>query len=331
MWGFAQGLPRSKSVEPYESWPNVIWIYMNAFVFFAIFHSSDSYESPFLDQNFAKNQERKGETSPSTSINFPLSEVWRYQVAGVKTHFLISHDSWPQTWGTLAATMVGGLVSSTLLKPMSTSAIVPVSCHKNYVTKYIYRCFFSNICIWPYLPWPIYFLSKKTMSSTYRWNPRCESLGPESEPSLHWLRGTVSRTSLTVLSPACAWGVAHRCDNRGFPRKDRWFRNQGTEPTVWYWEYHHGTWFLTSTRWDVWYLPKISKLKLHWKSSLMEVCTAKEIPNCLSYWSVSFCDGSQDSRNSSNKIAHIQSGFSHFKMENRSNDMHTPTVLNFSR
>lgn len=136
---------------------------MNAFVFFAIFHSSDSYESPFLDQNFAKNQERKGETSPSTSINFPLSEVWRYQVAGVKTHFLISRDSWPQTWGTLAATMVGGgLVSSTLLKPMSTSAIVPVSCHKNYVTKYIYRCFFSNICIWPYLPWPIYFLSKKT-------------------------------------------------------------------------------------------------------------------------------------------------------------------------
>lgn len=66
-----------------------------------------SYECVF-GPDFAKNQERKGETSPSTSINFPLSEVWRYQVAGVKTHFLISHDSWPQTWGTLVATMVGG-------------------------------------------------------------------------------------------------------------------------------------------------------------------------------------------------------------------------------
>ena len=58
-----------------------------------------------------------------------------------------------------------------------------------------------------------------------------------------------------------------------FPEELISFRNQGTEPTIWYWEYHHGTWFLTSTRWDVWYLPKISKLKLHWKSSLMEVYT----------------------------------------------------------
>lgn len=66
--------------------------------------------------DFAKNQERKGETSPSTSINFPLSEVWRYQVAGVKTHFLISRDSWPQTWGTLAATMVGGVGLFYLIK-----------------------------------------------------------------------------------------------------------------------------------------------------------------------------------------------------------------------
>lgn len=135
---------------------------MNAFVFFAIFHSSDSYESPFLDQilqRIRSEKEKLLHQLQSTSLFLKCEDIrwqgskhisWYHAIRDLKPEV-----HWLQPWW-------GGLVSSTLLKPMSTSAIVPVSCHKNYVTKYIYRCFFSNICIWPYLPWPIYFLSKKT-------------------------------------------------------------------------------------------------------------------------------------------------------------------------
>lgn len=73
---------------------------------FSIFHLSDSYESPFIfDQIFPENQGRKGETSLLTSL-FLKGEDIRWP--------------WPQTWVTLAATMVEGPCKLFFFREMTT-------------------------------------------------------------------------------------------------------------------------------------------------------------------------------------------------------------------
>lgn len=159
-----------------------IWIlakcHMNAFVFFAIFHSSDSYASPFLDQilqRIRSEKEKLLHQLQSTSLFLKCEDIrwqgskhisWYHAIRDLKPEV-----HWLQPWW-------GGLVSSTLLKPMSTSAIVPVSCHKNYVTKYIYRCFFL-IFVYGHIFHGQFISCQKNLDIYLQVEPPVRILGPE--------------------------------------------------------------------------------------------------------------------------------------------------------